>query len=120
LAVVEVKRDARDNKFKLIEINTRPVLYQRLFGKAGLNITETLNNDSLEQLAGKAVCGRPGIYWMHNVSEIYALKRHLLSRDRTLREFFRPYLKPHIMALPVYGDWRPLMASLKKFIVNRR
>lgn len=119
LGVVEVKKDERDDTFKLIEINARPVLYQRLFGKAGLNISEILESDLSAKPIETALHARPGIYWMHNLSEIYALKRHVASRDLGLRDFFRPYLKPHIWALPILNDWRPFAALLKKNFGSR-
>ena len=113
-SAVEVKRDERDGRFKLIEINPRPVLYQRMFIKTGVNVCQTLVEDFVE---GKQIAkrnGNPGIYWMHNVSEIYALKRHALSPDLSLKDFFRPYFEPHVYALPAFRDRRPLMAILRR------
>jgi len=47
----EFKRDARDGQFKLLEINARPVLPERLFAEAGVNFSQIGYRDAVQNRA---------------------------------------------------------------------
>jgi predicted ATP-grasp superfamily ATP-dependent carboligase len=118
-SAVEFKKDPRDGKYKLIEINTRPVLFQRLFLKAGINMSKCLYDEFTGRESTQPATGNPGNWWMHNTSELYALKRCASSSEQTLKDFFRPYFKPHIFALPALRDPGPLWSSLRRILRQR-
>lgn len=113
-SALEVKLDERDGIFKLIEINTRPVLYQRLFVKAGINFSHLVYANYVEGKAPDKVTYSRDVYWIHNISELYKLKRSMRSSELTLSDFFYPYRQRHVFALPFPSDPKPLLRMLWK------
>ncbi len=113
-SAVEVKLDDRDGTYKLIEINPRPVLYQRLFTFAGINISQILLEDYVEGTSSNDWRYEPGMLWMHNASELYTLKRYATSSEHSLKDFFAPYRHKHVYALPAFHDPAPLLAELRR------
>ncbi|MDA0995182.1 MAG: hypothetical protein O3A13_16340 [Proteobacteria bacterium] len=110
----EFKRDKRDGVYKVIEINSRPVLYHRLFVAAGINIVALLHANLVEGKKPAMRAGVPGINWMHNFTEVYALGNAIRSSSGSLKEFFRPYRQPHIFGLPFFSDPKPFMSMLRR------
>ena len=110
----EWKRDARDGVYKLIEINTRPIVYHRLLHKAGTNAVDTLYRDIVLGQSQQPVLAEPGISWMHPVSEVYALRKWHKNRKIPFAEFRQPYRQPHLFALPFLRDPRPAWRLLSR------
>lgn len=110
----EFKRDEQNGQYKMVEINSRPVLYHRLLPKAGINVVDLMYANQVEGNSPEKQTGIVGVHWMHNLSEIYALRKCLRSAESTLKQFFRPYRAPHIYGLPFWRDPGPLLSLCKR------
>ncbi|MFZ0392112.1 MAG: hypothetical protein WAN36_16745 [Calditrichia bacterium] len=69
----EYKRDSRDGHFKLLEINLRPVTYNRLARQCGLEIEYLAYLDALQQLSHTPRCllpSRKSLLWVDVRKEI--------------------------------------------------
>lgn len=116
-ATVEFKRDARDGKYKLMEINPRPSMVQRLFRKAGLNFAKL----TVDDMMGRPVTGdysyRPNVYCIHNSADIYHIKRFARRRLSGLREYFSPYFaRDKVFLLPPIRDPGPFLYDMKRVL----
>ena len=118
-SATEFKFDARLKCFRLIEINTRPVLYERLFIKAGINFDHILYLDKIKKETIRPQPYRPEIYWIHNFSEILEFRRNQRTLRMPLREFFHPYRQINVYAVPLFDDPRPFLKIAGKTIAGR-
>jgi D-aspartate ligase len=117
-SATEFKLDSEMNRYGLIEINTRPVLYQRLFIKTGLNFDDILYKDKVEHKKMRAQSYDPEIYWIHRFSEVMEFRRNQRSKRIKVSEFFNPYRRDKIYAVPCFYDPIPFIVTTKKMIVG--
>ncbi len=97
---VEFKRDDRDGRFKLMEINTRVILPEALLIASGVNFSHMAYQEFVEGVRPSAQY-RPNVYWVHNFLELYRL---LFYRNLSLREFLQPYRKKPAVCIPFWND----------------
>jgi predicted ATP-grasp superfamily ATP-dependent carboligase len=119
-ATVEFKHDARDGSLKLMEINPRPAMVQRLFRKAGINFAKL----TVDDLTGREVSPRnqyrAGVYAIHNSADLYHLRRFARQGLPGLRQFFRPYLAARkALLLPPIRDPAPFLYDVRRIIAGR-
>jgi predicted ATP-grasp superfamily ATP-dependent carboligase len=113
----EFKFDVRDNKYKLMEINNRPVLPERHFLAAGINFPYITYLDFVENVKIPKPDYKTEIYWIHNFFEIREFWRGLRSRNLNFRDFLEPYRKREkVFAVPLFDDPLPFLASGPKII----
>ena len=99
-AGAEFKRDARDGKIKLIEVNSRPILANLMYWKGGVNIMRLAYLDRVKGVSEAFRKVRPGVYWM-NVYEDFRNTFFVKSEEHvTFKEFIKPYLARD----KVFGD----------------
>ncbi len=117
-SAVEFKHDIRDNQYKLIEINVRPVVGQRLFTKSGINFSHIIY---LDKIGGKRVSSkyRAEVYFIHHFPDFWEFIRNIKSRELNLKEFFRPYRqKKKVFAVPFFVDPLPFIAFCWILLLN--
>jgi predicted ATP-grasp superfamily ATP-dependent carboligase len=120
-ASTEYKYDARDQTYKLIEINPRPALVQRMFRKAGINFAKLTVDDLTGNLDGVPASYREGIYSIQNISDLYHLKPHLKRGLPGFVEFFAPYCSGKAAFLvPPIRDGRTFIEALRRFLKSHR
>lgn len=91
-AGVEFKRDPRDGRLKLIEINVRFLADTQFAMSAGVDLPWIVYQDLVLERRDPPVSGRPGVYYVHLLTDVYefiTLERH---RFRELRRYVEPYL----------------------------
>jgi predicted ATP-grasp superfamily ATP-dependent carboligase len=112
---VEFKLDKRDNHYKLIEINTRPVLPELHFVAAGINFPLITYLDLVENIKTEKLVYDTDIYWIHNFTDTRKLLRNLRSRKISLNDYFLPYRKKKVFCVPFFDDPMPfLIMSFKR------
>lgn len=119
-ASTEFKRDARDGQLKLMEINPRPAMVQRLFRKAGINFARLAIDDAM----GKPLTGtytyRPNIQCIHNTADLYHFRHHAKRGLSGLRDYFAPYLsRRKVFLVPPLRDPVPYLYEMRKIIGAR-
>ena len=119
MSATEFKRDqGGSGDFKLIEINTRAVLYERIFSTCGINFREILFYDKV--YAEKRTCPdyRKEVYWIHQFDELSNFSHYLKKKvTLTSRTFFEPYFKSHVYAVPLFSDPRPFLKMVRKVVL---
>ena len=73
LSGMEFKLDVRDNQFKLIEVNPRPVHVQQLFRAAGINLTYLVYLDLTGGFLEDEYRYEPGVYGIDNLLDLYCV-----------------------------------------------
>jgi predicted ATP-grasp superfamily ATP-dependent carboligase len=111
---VEFKFDQRDNQYKLMEINVRPVLPESHFIAAGINFPYITYMDLVEKEKKKKAGYKNDIYWINNITDAWEFLRNLNSKNFNFIEFFYPYRQRKVFCIPFFSDPLPLiMISLK-------
>jgi predicted ATP-grasp superfamily ATP-dependent carboligase len=114
----EWKLDDRDGRYKLMEINTRPVLYNRLFMSTGVRFIDSQYRDFVDGEVVEPATARPDVNWMNNIPEMRALKRHL-SPSR-IGAFRAPYRHRHVYGLPILHDPKPCLRLISRELAAYR
>jgi D-aspartate ligase len=104
----EFKLDARDNQFKLMEVNARPNISGILSVECRLDfpyLTYTHLSCGTYSVNGD---WEPGIYWINTLTDF----RQAVHRPpRALREFMKPYRSDHVNAVLDWSDPAPFAAD---------
>ncbi len=108
----EFKRDARDGRLKIIEINPRPTLWFEISQTAGMRVMEAAARDMLDGTSIPEAVQHPGVVWR------YALKD--LASARFYRRYGADFVFPppdvsmasecRIRSWPVFASDDPLPA----------
>lgn len=109
-AGVEFKLDPRDGRFRFLEVNGRPVIFNLLLSKAGLDLTAAAWDD----LNGHPVWkqppgGWPGV-WTNSIAELLYMVFRKDSPALGWKEFAEPYRRPMIDAVWSSKDPLPYVA----------
>ena len=108
LSTVEFKYDRRDNQYKLMEINVRPVLQERLCVAAGMNLSFIAHLDLVEGVKRRITNYSLEVYWQHNFLELIRLLYH---RNLTLKGYLWPRTKDRVASIPLIGDPLPFVVK---------
>lgn len=111
IAYAEFKYDSRDNEYKLIEINVRPILLERLFIAAGINIPYMAYMDLVENVKLLPSSYQTEVYGIHNFFEVIEFLRMLKKRHLTLRNFLLPYFKKKVFWMSAFEDPVPFIVG---------
>ena len=108
LSTVEFKHDNRDNQYKLMEINVRPVLQERLCMAAGMNLSFIAYLDLVEGVKQRTTNYRLELYWQHDFLELIRLLHH---RNLTLKSYLWPRTKNRVACVPLVDDPLPFVVK---------
>jgi len=100
----EFKLDKRDNQYKLMEINVRPVLPEWHFATAGISFPYITYLDLIENVRKPSLTYRQELYWIHNYWDTVNFIESLRSGTLNLKEFIQPYLKKKVFVVPFMDD----------------
>ena len=112
-AHVELVRDPRDRRLKLLEVNTRLPVW------AGLALSRyyDLGPLAFADLSGERVEPLPPfeqrVSWTYLAKDVVTAARLLRHGKLGLRSFARPYLEPHVPAVRATRDLGPTGALLR-------
>ena len=108
----EFRLDHRDNCYKLMEINVRPVVTEWLFVAAGMNFPYLTYLDLVKDVRKPPEGYDTELHWIHNHWEIVNLVRSLRAGELNLREFFGLYGKKRVLVAPFFEDPVHFMSEL--------
>lgn len=109
IASADFKRDARDGRFYLIEINARPFLIHRLPWRAGFNMPALAYRDAAGlPLPEPQIHHWPGV-WVHLHEELRNALLHRREEQLSLRAYVAPYGRPKTCAVWSARDPRPFL-----------
>ncbi len=110
-ACAEFKLDPRDSAFKFLEVNGRPIIYNSLLRKSGLDLAASLWSEYMER---RRLIAEPGIWpgaWVNFHADLLHSAIHGRSEGLNWREFAWPYRRPVIDA--VWSAIDPLPSALQ-------
>jgi D-aspartate ligase len=114
ISQVEVKRDPRDGRDYLIEVNPRSWLWISLSAVVGVNVPLACHLDAAGTPRAWPAKHRSGVRWTLLVKHLVASAREVSRGQWTAREFaasVRPPLHDGVLSL---GDRRPALAQLRR------
>jgi predicted ATP-grasp superfamily ATP-dependent carboligase/glycosyltransferase involved in cell wall biosynthesis len=103
-ASTEFRFDRRDGRYKLMEINARPIVYESLFVAAGINFPCITADDVLRDTRVESAGYDSGVTWIHNHWEAVNLVRFLRAGHRSVAAFFAPYRGRRVYVVPFFED----------------
>ena len=113
LAHVELVRDPRDDKLKLLEVNTRPPIWAGIAMGPELGIARIAYDDltGAEPLPERTL--PDGITWLYLAKDVWVSAQMARRRELHPREFLRHYVGgKKVRAVFAADDPRPALASL--------
>lgn len=122
----EYKYDYRDSKYKLMEINVRPVRPERLFFAAGINFPFIAFLDCVKNISFKVKDYKNDIYWIQNFPDIIEFIKARKENNYLLKEYFKPYFLKNTFCIPFFYDPLPfivesffLLKNISKKIIQK-
>jgi predicted ATP-grasp superfamily ATP-dependent carboligase len=110
LVYFEFKRDPRDGRLKLIEVNVRVARFGMLPTASGANYPELMYRDLVLGERDLVCRSRGGVWWIELLPDLYYTFFHRDGRQYGWADKLRPYRARH----KVFGDfdrrdWRPFL-----------
>jgi len=113
IATAEYKKDPRDNKFKLLEVNARTTRSNWHGTYCGVNFPWIIYNDLVDRKQITASDYKKDVYWIDLNSEIYNSIFGFNKERIKLRDFLKPYLtKDRTFAVLSTRDIKPFLMQL--------
>ncbi len=109
---VEFKFDERDNTYKLMEINVRPELQERLLLAAGINFPYIAYLDLVEGTKHVLEHYQTEIYWIDLIRDLHAFIKWRMKENWTYGDYLTPYLKRKVFCTPFFDDPVPFAAKI--------
>lgn len=88
----EFKRDARDGRFKLLEVNGRPWWYVEFAARCGVDVCHMAYRDALGRPVPEATDYRIGARCVHGSGDLEAFRQARRSGGVGVGSWFRPWL----------------------------
>ena len=118
LVEIEFKRDARDSKAKLLDINPRVWGWHSLGPRAGVDFVELL----WRQLHGEAlapVSGRAGVRWVRGSTDVATCARELIAGRLGPRSYWESLRGPRERAMFAVDDPLPGLLDAPLLMIRR-
>jgi predicted ATP-grasp superfamily ATP-dependent carboligase len=113
LAHVELVRDPRDGKLKLLEVNTRPPIWAGIAMGPELGIARIAYDDLTGAEPQPERTLPDGITWLYLAKDVWVSAQMARRRELHPREFLRHYVGgKKVRAVFAADDPRPALASL--------
>lgn len=110
ISQVEFKRDPRDGRFKLIEINARHFGTHSLAAACGVNLSAIAYGDALGR-PGLAPRQREGVRWWHASIDMLASVHEVWHGQMSVRDWLQPLLGVRLDGIFVPEDPLPGIAD---------
>ncbi len=114
---MEFKKDARDGKYRLMEINARLNLSTPLSVMAGVNFPYLLYRYTAN---GELPCPinmfREGVYWIDLSKDIWESVRSYRRERFPVLDYVRPYIKPHVFDILASDDVGPTIKRCRNMV----
>lgn len=104
---LEYKKDVRDGKFKLIEINGRSFRWMGLPIKCGVDFPWIMYNDLVWDKKLHVSGYKTGVKWINETQDIPFAVKHPNREGLLSKEYLSPYFAPKTFAVFARDDWKP-------------
>jgi predicted ATP-grasp superfamily ATP-dependent carboligase len=107
LCAIEYKKDANDNKPKLLDINGRSYMWIGLPIKCGIDFPWIMYNDLVWRKKLHVSEYKTGIKWIHASRDIPPAIWHPRREKSPTKNYLSPYFSPKTFAVFARDDWKP-------------
>jgi D-aspartate ligase len=111
LVEIEYKRDPRDDRVKLLDVNARTWGYHTLGPAAGVDFPALLFDDQLGRPVARCRT-RPGVSWVRCVTDVPTAVLEIIGGRLGIREYVRSLARSSVEAVFMRDDLRPGLAEL--------
>ncbi|MGI9002298.1 MAG: hypothetical protein ACR2GH_11600 [Pseudonocardia sp.] len=118
-ANVEFKRDARDGRYKLMEVNGRPNMSGALAVRCGVDFPLMGYRHLVDGTPPTAGSWAEGVYWINDGTDPRAAIARWRRGELSLRAGMAPYASRHVFASLALGDPGPVLARLRAKVRKR-
>ena len=109
-AAPELKKDPRDGKYKLIEINARTILQNRLPAACGVDIEYIAYLDATGRHIRDSVLPHNNVLWVDDFTDIVSCFMHLKRKEVTIGEIVKLLKDRKLHSVAAWDDPAPLIA----------
>jgi len=109
LCDVEFKKDPRDNKYKLIEVNARSGMWMGLSIESGVNLPWIMYKDLVDHKKVEVNGYDVGVKWIHIRDDLEAIIRYHKQENLKAMEYLSPYLHKKTYAVFALDDLKPFI-----------
>jgi predicted ATP-grasp superfamily ATP-dependent carboligase len=89
ISELEFKKDPRDGKYKLIEMNARTWLWHSLAIRCGVDFPYLLYKDMIGEDVTPVMSFREGIKWIHIYTDLWVAMKEILKRNLKIGDYLR-------------------------------
>lgn len=115
---VEFKRDARDDSYKLMEVNGRFNLSSLLMLRCGINFPALTYRHLVDGTTPEPFEQPEGIHWIDGTKDLAFGVAELVRHPGRFPAFVRPYREPHVFAVYDRGDPRPFVLRYRQLMIR--
>ena len=108
-ANVEMKRDLRDGRYKLLEINARHNMSGLLAVRCGVNFPLIEYRHRISGELPRPLRQREGTYWYDNLKDVVYSVRNVRQEGLSLSAYLAPYREPHCDTILDRHAWAHLV-----------
>ncbi|MBA7668763.1 hypothetical protein ES703_76878 [subsurface metagenome] len=112
IAESEFKKDPRDGEYKLLEINARTSLQNRLLSRCGVDVEYVAYLDTIGQFGGGSILPEEGILWIDEISNLLSCVVQLKAGRLRVREIVVSLGGKKEYATFAWGDPIPFFVHL--------
>jgi len=111
LVEVEFKRDPRDGKFKLLDVNARTWGFHSIGGPAGVDFPYLQYADQMGEPVGRSV-GKAGVGWLRLITDLPTAAADLLTGHTSLSAYFGSLRRTRVESVFSGHDLIPSIAEV--------
>ncbi|TET89030.1 MAG: hypothetical protein E3J35_11605 [Methanomassiliicoccales archaeon] len=112
IAYVEFKKDPWDGEYKLLEINARTSLQNRLPARCGADLEYIAYLDAIGQYEGSSVQPEEGIVWIDEIGDLLSCLVQLKDGRLRVRDALAPLRGRKVYAISAWDDPIPSLVHL--------
>jgi D-aspartate ligase len=105
----ELKKDPKDGKYKLLEINARTTTQNRLAAACGADIEYISYLDAVGQLMNKPFSFRINTFWIDDFNDLFSCLKQLKRGELDVREIIRSFMPPKVHSELAWDDPAPFI-----------
>ena len=111
LSEVEFKKDIRDGKFKLLEVNARTWLWHSLAIRCGVDFSYLLYRDMLGVPVTPVTSPRENVKWIHIYTDIGVAIGEVFKKKMTIRDYLSSFKSEKEFAVLSLEDPLPFIVE---------
>jgi predicted ATP-grasp superfamily ATP-dependent carboligase len=112
----ELKKDPRDGQYKLLEINARTTLQNRLPAACGVDIEYAAYRDCLGRKPDPSVRPRGGVLWVDDFTDQKSFLIHLKRRDLSRSEIVDSLKPRKVHSVAAWDDPLPFVVRVVRLL----